>query len=416
MIKKIALANAILLVQYAVSAAIPLALVPRIVSVIGLTQFGKIAILLGWASYAAAIVQYAFQLVGPKRAMQLKCGETTKTVFIEITATKLLLLTFVSAFLILGVMIIPDLRPNNPIELLLFSAPVAACMNSTWLLQAKDKFSAIAIIGIVGSLVSIYFGFSYIKPGNQYSYEVSVLVSVIGALIVGLATMLLSVILVFKEDFDFNVTNILDGIKNGWPMFISQFISMLYTGAGPIVIGFTLNAKEAGIYSVIERMANAIMSAALLTHTAAYPRLASLYLNDKKKYLQLINFIIMSYFIITTLFSVVVLWYKQEVILYLYGNFTQERQTLLISGLVWVIIGIFGPVLTGYLVVSGNEKRIWPITLKILLLSLALGFIGLLSLGVHGWLWGLVISQGFNLMIGFKYFKREFSMLCRDDA
>ena len=96
MIRYVIKANSILLIQYAVGSLVPLLLIPHIVSTIGLAEYGHLAVLMAWGSYGAAIVQYSFHLTGPKRVMQLETGETTTSVFVDVTAAKTTLLFFVT--------------------------------------------------------------------------------------------------------------------------------------------------------------------------------------------------------------------------------------------------------------------------------------------------------------------------------
>ncbi len=412
MIRKIVQANAMLLIQYAVASLVPLLLIPRVVHVIGLTQFGQIAVLMAWASYGAAIVQYAFHLTGPKRAMQLEDGESTKDVLTNITAAKFVLLVIAMFLLAIGLMISPSLRPNQQIEwLLLLAAPFAAFLNSSWLLQSKDKFTTLAALGITGSVITLFVGFRYINFENEFVYAVAIFTSIFGMIFIGAGTLFVSFAILSKEASVFKISKVIDTIKDGWQLFVSQFLSLLYTGAGTLIINNLLGSESAGAYSVIEKITNAVMTAALLTHTAAYPRLAAAYTASRKSYLKILKLIILIYLTAVSFISLIVLSLQEDVIKYLYGEVNQERIMLLYLGLVWLVLGIFGTALTGYLTVAGKKNEIWPLTLKLLTSSMLLGIFGVQLLGPYGWLLGLTLSQSLVLMTGFKHWKSEYGTI-----
>src|ERR1041385_1893127 len=101
--RRFAINNAVLLIQYGVSAMVSVLLVPHIVREIGLAQFGKLALALSIATYGALTVQYAFQLTGPRRLMQLSPGERIGDVVSRVFSAKLVLWVVVLRVALLAV-------------------------------------------------------------------------------------------------------------------------------------------------------------------------------------------------------------------------------------------------------------------------------------------------------------------------
>ena len=403
MIRHVIKANSILLIQYAVGSLVPLLLVPHIVNVIGLAEYGQIAVLIAWGSYAATIVQYSFHLTGPKRIMQLKPGETTTTVFFDITSAKISLLFFVIIVLFLSIILFENKSKSAYSWLILIAMPVAAGFNSIWFLQSRDKFSTICLLSIISSLITLIIGFIFINKGNDKAIDVAVLMSFFGVIFIGFSTFFMGAKLANFKDYKVRLISVKNSLKDGWHLFISQFISTLYTASGPIFIIYFINSEAAGAYSVTERAISALMAAALLTHTAAYPRLAAAYVNDRAAYWRTIKFIIIGYVSITLIFSLIILNRKVFVLNFLYGKSAADHSSLLFFGLLWFISGIFGVVLTGYLTVSNKNKEIWPLNFKILVTSLLLGVLGLTYFGAAGWLAAIVAAQSINIYYGYKY-------------
>lgn len=405
MIRHIIKANSILLIQYAVGSLVPLLLIPHIISVIGLSEYGNLAVLMAWGGYGAAIVQYSFNLTGPKRVMQLKPGETTAGVFIEIFAVKIILLFGVLIFTAFIFLFISNEIKMNYAWLILLAIPAAASFNSIWLLQSQDKFLHICVMSIAGSLLTLFIGFYFIKKTNENSFYFAVIASILGILFVGFFTFIISIFILKIDSFKVKIINIINSLKDGWNLFVSQFISMAYSASGPIVINYFVNSEAAGAYSVTERVVSALMAAALLTHTAAYPRLASSYNNDRVSYWRIIKIILIGYVVATMTASLIIWTERDSVLSFLYGSSSEDQSSLLLFGLIWLVTGIFGTTLTGYLTVSGQSAAVWPLTLKILIVSLLLGILGIKMLGGYGWLVGLLAAQSIVFHTGFKYWK-----------
>jgi PST family polysaccharide transporter len=293
--------------------------------------------------------------------------------------------------------------------ILLFAMPIAAGLNSVWFLQSQGHFLPVCILAIVGSLLTLFIGFTFVSSGNHRAVDFAVVVSVFGAMFIGVGTMLLAVTSIKSAKYEWNITRAISALKEGWHLFISQFLSVLYSASGPIVINYLLDAKAAGAYSVTERVINALISAALLTHTAAYPRLASAYINNRVGYWRMLKFILMGYLSVTLIIAVLAWSLREPVVRFLYGEIGSDHDGLLFFGLAWLVLSIFGPTLTGYLTVSGRSREVWPLTLKILVLSVAIGVPCVFLFGSAGWLAALVFAQVFSVLpTGFNHWRREY--------
>ena len=398
-----------LLFQYAVGSLVPLFLVPHIVKVIGLAEYGHLAVLMAWGNYGSVVIQYAFQMTGPKRLASLASGETPASVFIDIAFAKLLLLSLVLPVLAVFALVSMPLESVSSFAwVLLFAMPIAVGLNAAWFLQAKGDFFQVCILAIIGSLLTLFIGFRFINTGDSGAVDFAIVVSVFGAVFTGIGTLLLVIFSIKKEACAWKLKRAINALKDGWHLFISQFVSMLYSASGPVVINCLLDSKAAGAYSVTERIFGAFLSAALLTHTAAYPRLASTYVNNRAVYWKILKFILAGYLSVTTIIAVLAWLLRGHVMKFLYGEINNSHELLLFSGSIWLVMGIFGTALTGYLTVSGRGREVWPLNLKILILSIVMGIPGVLFFGSAGWLAALVLSQFLVLQTGVKYWRREY--------
>lgn len=398
-----------MLVQYAVASLIPLLLLPHIVRSIGLAEYGQIAVMLAWGSYGGFIVQYAFNMTGPKRLGSLSDTETESEVFARITLAKIVLLLIVLLIMsVFAVCFFSTHQDNQASLILLYAVPIAMCLNSVWFLQVKDKFGSVLIMSTLGSLLTLFIGFSFIGRDNPDSEFFAVVVSFSGALIVGIGTLLLSLPEIDVNKSFIRLSAALSELKEGWHLFISQLVSLFYAASGPIVINALIGAKAAGAYSVTERVIVAVMAAAMLTYKAGYPRLAFAYQNDRKGYWNLLKFILLSYSAITITVAILAWSLRDMVVGFLYDDSTSSYELLLLSGIGWLLLGVYGTALTGHLSLSGRNEKILPLTLMILVLSFSLGIPGILIYGSAGWLTALVCSQVVVFITGFRCWRKEY--------
>lgn len=393
MFRQVIINNAILLIQYAASAVVPLVLVPHIVRSIGVEAYGGIAVAVAWASFGAIAVQYAFHLTGPKRVAQLDAGESHARVFVEILVAKLVLLACALPLMaVVSWSAFPQSATGVHVAVML-ALPAGAALNSSWYLQARGQFLWISVAAIAGATAALWVGFQYVGGADVRSVWAAAWATVAGPVFAGAATFVAAAVLVGRNALHAGVIRPTHSLREGWPLFISQFVATLYVASGPIVISHLAGTSDAGAYSAVERIINAVVGACLLTHTAAYPRLAAAYAHDRSEYWRLLKFVVTGYTAVTALVALIVWSFRKALIEFLFGSDFEYDESLIAWGLGWLVLGVFGTAVTGYMTVSARTKEVLPITLKVLVLSFALGVPGVLVFGGAGWMASLVLSQ-----------------------
>lgn len=404
MLRSVARNNFVLLLQYAVGGLVPIALIPHIVREIGVAAFGSLAVALAWANYGSIVVQYAFNLTGPRQIAQLTSGETEAVVVQRITMTKLALLSVVIP--VIGVFLVSAwiLETNWSWAqlLVLFGLPLASAMHTGWYLQASGRFAIASAISVTGALCSLAFGFMLVSAGNAHVLILAALSLVLGAFITGTGTMLASAYLLGHSVITSNRQISWHELRDGWPLFASQFTAALYGASGPIIVGWLIGLDQAGAYTAVERIIGAVVSACMLTHTAAYPTLARLYKSNFRRYLQLFFGVIAVYCVVSASIAATCYFFWDQVLHFIFGNNSRQFEAIFAAGLVWLIVGVFGTAFTGYLTVSGQGAKVFPLTLKILLTAFLLGVPGVMYFGAWAWLIALSISQLIVIIVASK--------------
>jgi O-antigen/teichoic acid export membrane protein len=196
-------------------------------------------------------------------------------------------------------------------------------------------------------------------------------------------------------------------LRDGFKLFLSQLAAACYVSSGPIVIGLLRDAEQAGAYGALERVTTAVIIGCLLVHTTAYPKLAQLYPADRGRYLRLLKGVLVAYLLLSGCVSGMAIAFEDALTTFLYGQHAPGAGLLTRMALVWLMLGIFGPALVGYLVVSGRGERVLALTLKVLVLVMCFGVPGVVLFGAWAWMAALVASQLLVLVAGWRAWREE---------
>lgn len=395
MLRRLAIDNAFLLLQYLAASLIPLILIPHLIRQVGLSNYGSLAIAMAWANYGAVVINYAFGLRGPSRIAQPVAGETTGVIVGQIVSGKGLLLAGILLLTggVLGILSLAEKPVSGPQIWVLLTIPLAAALHAGWYLQAVGRFFEISFSSIiaVAAALAIGFGLPGESPGERIILATLALTA--SPLLVGFSTFFLTARHLSGQDGPLRWVWPWAELRDGWPLFVSQMMATLYAASGPIFVGFLVGHQDAGAYSVIERVANATVGACLLIHTAAYPKLARMFHADRHAYWHLLKMVVVIYLCMASLMVIGTILIWEQVLHWLLGQSGRSYDLLLAGALVWIFLGVFGPAVTGYLTISGHGNRVFSLTCGVLVVSLFLGVPGLLLYGAWAWLAALCLAQ-----------------------
>jgi len=373
-------------------------LIPHLVRSVGLAAFGNIAIGLSWANYAVIVVQYAFQLTGPRYLAGSGSIRSQSTVFWNIFSVKLLLFVLLAGCAAIVYTVNSPGSSSLMTYFIYTLLPLGAVFHSGWYLQSLGYFFIVSVVSIAAAVVSLVVGFMLVHNSQHTVFAASSLV--IGLFFSGIGTFIVSYRLTAKLSLKHCYEHVKTYLNDGWSVFISQFIASIYMLSGPIIIGWLLDSSSAGAYSAVERLVTSVSSVCLLTHTAAYPKLAALYTTDRVGYARLLKSVLWIYFALATICYGLIICAGPYLSAYLFGSNSQAFGTLIWWGGGLVMLAVFGPLVTGYYVVSGQQQKVYSLTMKVLVISVILGIPGVRYLGVWAWFCALAISQLLVLWTG----------------
>ena len=397
--KKVILkSNLILGFQYLFGAIIPIVLMPFVLKEIGIKEFGIYSIFISWATMGSVFILYVFQLTGPIALEKIKATNSKLELTKEIFLAKLIIFIIWLIFLPLLLLISPyESNQLQNILLILILIPLSSLLNSTWFLQYHQKILTLCKLSLLGAIVPSII-ILIMKLGGYKNELATISTFYIYPLIVGLGTFIKSAnILSIKNIFLFskvkkkNIYGAIHKLKNNFSLFFSQMIALGYGVSGPIFIGYLSGPEEAGKFSILEKIFTPIISASLLTHTAAFPKLIELWERDKEKYVHILMFVIKVYLLAVLLITSTYLIMQNKINSFVFGNL--ENKYLFIGFLLWVFIAFAGPLLTSYLTISNQNIKVMQMNIFVLLLVVTISSMLTIKYGALGWILGLTIAH-----------------------
>jgi O-antigen/teichoic acid export membrane protein len=416
MLRRLLADNVLLALQYAASVLVPLALIPHFVKTLGAAEYGRIAIAVAALSYASIVVQYAFHLTGPADLAARSTAVGRKALFLDIALARIVLLAGILAVAASGLLIAPLAAPTSEGTRsahwwLLLALPVGAAFNAGWYLQCTGRLAALSAISIAAATLTLIVGFTCVDGGDPDATMWAAGALGLGPLLTGVGTFVWAAATLPRERATASWQGAIRTLSSGSEIFLSQFVAAGYTLAGPIVVGVVVGERSAGLYSAVERIANALQTALGLTHVAAYPRLAALYRKARTDYLRLVQMVLGVNTLAVGALGVLLWLMVDAVSAFVFGEVSTESRWLLALAWLWLAVSVVGPPITGYLTISGSRSEILSLTWRVLLVSLPAGTVGAVVLAGPGWLAGLIAGQCLVLGRAIDAYARERSTL-----
>ena len=228
----------------------PLITLPYITRILSSSDYGEFSISLNWIGYLQVLVEYGFTLTGAQKIAVCEDNPIKRSV----VRNNIL---FAQLFLLLPCfMILLALFAFAPIEnvqifcmSILFLCVISVAFQQNWFFQGISEMQNITLINVVSRSVSVALIFLLVKePNDLYLYcllysSTFVIASISGCLIVWKKYKLF-----FTKP---RLKNVFFEIKDGWSLFISSFMTKIFSNVGVTILGFIALKEEVGAYAAI---------------------------------------------------------------------------------------------------------------------------------------------------------------------
>ena len=385
---------------------LPLILLPYLVRVLGIENFGLLAFASATIAFLRGVVAYGFDLSGPQQiAMNREHNSKITEIFSSIMAVKYLLVIFTFIILCVLLLTVDKFGQNWELFLLTFLVVLGDAIFPTWYFQGMEKMKFITYLRIGYKFLFVLLVIMFVKKPSDL--VLVPLLDGVGAILVGIIAMYI-VHTQFRIAFIIpKFENIIDQFNQGWYLFLSKMTVHFYTSINILVLGLMTSDLVVGYYSISMKIYGAIRGLLAPVNQALLPYLSKKYVQSKESYYLFVKKLNISYCFTLVILSILTYTFSQELIQLISGHVMLESITVLqiLSISIVFALGGFYSIL---LVVKSEGKVLAKITTKSMVLNVVLLYPSIYFFGIIGLAFQFVIVQIFQATLQLKYNKEIF--------
>lgn len=385
----------------------PLLLLPLMVRVLGIENYGVYVIAGSIAAIARIVISFGFDLTGSKE-LALVRDDQKKIIecFNSIQYVKVIIFSILSLLLLTWFYLISffDLKVELWLFVFLFIAVFGdEILYCNWFYYGMQKAKELALFKITQRflLLIVVFIISFYDIGEKF--KTIVFIEMILALFFGLLSFLS---LLKKNNLKIyfpQKNNIYSFVKNGYHVFLSNISVYMYSSLNILIIGGVLGAKFSGIYAICEKIYMAIRSALEPFTQAVYPYLNRLFSKDKYVFFKTANKVILIYFFILLAFALTVNLFKTKILFLITNTNDLIAEKVLALFLIALPLAL-GGILSKLLIVQNKSNVLFRITFLSMCLNLVIIYPFIKYIGIYGAVYAFILVQFFQLVLQFRFY------------
>lgn len=226
----------------------PLITIPYVSRIIGPEGFGEINYITAFVSYFILLISYGFDFTATRKiAVDPDNLETRSKVFSEVTTARILLFIISMAAFMICIGILPLLRGNLALSLILFLNVISVLLTPQYIFQGLQKLPVLSLVTILKGIINTSLIFLFVTKKDDLLLYAGI--GVFSNFLISLISFLY-VLFVIKIKFRFysikHSLNILNEVRL---VFFSSIVFSLYTTTNIIVLGLFSEAKTIGYYT-----------------------------------------------------------------------------------------------------------------------------------------------------------------------
>lgn len=352
---------------------IPLMTLPYLVSVLGVTNFGRMSFSVALIQYFILVVGFGFDLsVTKKVAENKKDRKYISDLYFSVISIRVIFSLFGFMLLLLISSFDNIIGDNRGVIIAAYISVFGVAIFPQWLFQGKEALGTISAIRVFCQALTIPLLFVFVKSSDDL--VIATYISSLPFILVGL----ISICIIYQKEWVFfskpSIVKMKNEILDSYPLFISGAASSLYTNSVPVVLGFFGGVNEVAIYTAAHKLVFAIQGLYTPVTTAFYPRISSKIAENKKEAIYIIKTLIKVTTLIAGAASFSILLLSPIAVSTLYsGEFENSITIMRILCFLPLFVGLSNAFGIQTLINFGHKK----IFMKIIVY---LGFVSFLSL------------------------------------
>lgn len=254
---------------------LPLLLVPYLVRVLGVANFGKIAFAQSFIQYFVIITDYGFSYSATRAAAQAAGNDVELSMlFSAVLFIKITLMLVGAVVLTFLVLTVRELKSDWVLFVIAYLSVLSSVLFPAWLYQGIEKARYIALYSIGAKAMSLLAVLLFVRKTGDYDLALALLTgsSVITGSLSLLALRRQVGIKVCWTGF-FKLKQV---AVDGWHVFLSNAAISFYTNSNTFVVGLLTSPLIVGYYAAADKIIRAAQGMISPLSQAVYPRVAAL--------------------------------------------------------------------------------------------------------------------------------------------
>lgn len=272
-------------ISQAANYVLPLVTLPYITRVVGPENYGIVEFATVTMLYLSVIVTYGFTFTSTRKIAEL--GDDFKrisTVYSASMQAKLLLLLLSAAVFGILLLAIPQYQSIWKVMLFAFPVVIGWAIYPDFLFQGRQKLGVIATVNLGIKMVGAALIFILLQEKSDFYLVLGI--NSITQIVASVLTLWYGHRIYPDLKFTIQPNRIVKRyLKNGFDIFVSHFLTRVYTFGTILFLGFLLPEKELGLFSAAMKLI--VVGQSFLFNPiggALYPHLAKLAKTDLVKY------------------------------------------------------------------------------------------------------------------------------------
>ncbi|MBW0932041.1 MULTISPECIES: flippase [Priestia] len=371
---------------------LPLLTLPYITRILGSSQYGVFSFSLTFVTYFQVIVEYGFNLSGSRKLALASNQEEKSRIFTRITMTKLILCVISFIIMIVTAFLLGLNEKQLYLILILFTIVIGTAIQQVWLFQGLQVMKYITIINVLSRTLSVLLIFLLIRDSTQvYLYSVLYAVTF---LFNGILSATITRYKLKIQFTSFSFKDIINELKDGWHIFTTSAMSVVFSGIGVTVLGFSNSDSTIGVYSAIQKVPYIMIMMFSPIGQAIFPRISQKFSNSFDDGIKSVTRILSIILPIIGIVSFIMIMFSSSIVNLIYGKQYSAYHSLMLPLVLWFFLSILNNFLGIQSLVSSGYQKEYGIAFRIsviaiVILNILLGY----NFGAYGVAYATMFSE-----------------------
>ncbi|MDP8079224.1 oligosaccharide flippase family protein [Phocoenobacter skyensis] len=344
---------------------LPLLVLPYMIKTVGFDYYGQIVVSASLIKYFHSLTLYSFGITATRDiAIHKHSKSKLNFIFSQVMITKLIFLLVALILITLIALFVPVFSTYKTIIFLSMLVLIGNVLFPDWYFQGIEKMKYITMINVFIKVFFTLFIFLFIK--EREDYWIYPLVNSLGYIFAGVLALYVVFVRHRIQLLKLKPIQIKTTITNNFPIFVNEFVPVLYNNTSSLLLGVFVSSASAGIYDALKKIVDLAIMLLNVISKVFFP-----FLNRKKDFFSKYR---KMFFLLVFVIIAFILMFSQQ--MFAYFRIVNENAFSLLFILLFGIVGsaFYLIYAVNYLIVHRFDNLVMKNTLYVSLLSFVISF------------------------------------------